>query len=187
MNENIVEKIREFVEKECKKPISKYGYAPYRGHFVPMVSYAKNLARELKADVEIVELAAWLHDIGSIINGRENHHLTGAKIAEKKLREFNYPEEKIILIKKCILNHRGSINLLKESIEEKIIADADAISAFDSIESQFEAAFVWEKKTRQEAKRVVKQKLINSWNKLSLEKSKEILKPKYEAIMLLLK
>jgi len=181
----VVERIRQFVEEECKKPTSKYGYEPYPDHFIPVVKYSKFLAKKLNADVEIVELVAWLHDIGSIIYGRENHHITSSEIAEKKLIEFNYSQEKIKLVKKCILHHRGSVNLDKESIEEQIIADADAMSAFDCIWGLFQAAFIFEKKSRIEAKNSVKQKLINSWNKISPQ-TREIIKPKYEAAMLLL-
>ena len=79
--------------KQGKKPSRKYGEEPFRFHFIPMVGYAKALAEEMNADIEVVELAGWLHDIGSIVYGRENHHLTGAKIAEAKLKELNYPAD----------------------------------------------------------------------------------------------
>lgn len=140
----IGEQIKRFVEEECKKPSSKYGYGPYINHFVPMHDYAINLGKKLNADLEIIELAAWLHDIGSIVFGRENHHVTSAEIAVKKLRELKYPEEKIEKVKLCILNHRGSVNNKKESVEEQIIADADAMSAFNHIEGLFKAAFIYE-------------------------------------------
>ncbi len=192
MKSNIVEEIRKFVEErkfvedKCKKPTSKYGYLPYKEHFIPMHNYSVNLAKKLNADLEVVKLSAWLHDIGSIIDGRENHHITGAEIAEEKLKELNYPLEKIEKVKKCILNHRSSKNHRRESIEEQIIAEADAINAFDRIDGLFESALVWEKKDRYEAKKSIINKLNNKWNQLSLPKSKKIVKPKYEAIMLLL-
>lgn len=182
---NIVEEIRNFVEDECKKPTSKYGYDPFPAHFVPVHKYAKKLAEELNADVEIVELAAWLHDIGSIINGREEHHITGRDIAEEKLREFNYPEERIEKIKHCIFAHRGSQNILRETIEAQIIADADVMSHFDNIAGPFKAAFVYENLSQIEAMESIRKKCINMYNKLSKE-AKEIIKPKFEAAMILL-
>ncbi len=185
MKLNIVEAVRKFVEEECKKPTSKYGYEIYTAHFVPMARYSLILAEKLNADKEIIELAAWLHDIGSIFYGRENHHITGAEIAEKKLFELGYSKEKITKVKKCILNHRGSVNSKRESAEEQIIADADGLTMFDRIEGIFMAAFVCEKLSQSEARTSVKQKLINSYNKLS-EEAKEIIRPKYEAAMLLL-
>jgi uncharacterized protein len=181
----IVEEIRKFVEEECKKPTSNYGYEPYLLHFVPTTKYAKILAEKLNADIEIVEIAAWLHDIGSIIEGRENHHITSAKIAEEKLKEFNYPKEKIEMIKHCIIAHRGSRDIERKTIEAQIIADADGMAAFDRIEGLFRAALVYEGLNQIEARKSVKQKLINCYNKISFE-AKEIIKPKFEAVMLLL-
>lgn len=183
---NIVAEIKNFVEEESKKTYNIWGYDFFTLHIVEMHDRAKLLAEKLNADVEIVELAAWLHDIGAVTYGRKDHHITGAKIAEEKLREFNYPEEKIEKIRKCVLNHRGSQKSEKTSIEEKIIADADAISAFDHIQGLFFAAYVSERRSQREARDSVKNKLINSWNKLCFPESKELVKPKYEAAMLLL-
>ncbi len=182
----ITEKVRLFVEDECRKPTSKYGFEPYDSHFVPMVKYAKKLAVEMDADVEIVEIAGWLHDIGSIVVGREDHHVTGAEIARKKLGEFGYPEDRIALIADCILHHRGSQNMEPGTLEEQIIIEADSISCFDSVVGLFRAALVNEKKSEEEARISVLNKMTNKWNQLRFEKSKELIRPKYEAMRLLL-
>ena len=184
---DIVNEIKHFVENECKKSTSKYGYEPFPFHFVPMVDYAEKLADELGGDKEVILIAAWLHDIGSIIYGREDHHITSAKVAEEKLKELQYPADKIELIKKCILNHRGSQQNGRDSIEEQIIAEADVLSNFDNIAGIFKAAFIYENKTQGEAKDSVRQKLERKWKQLHFENSKKIIKPKYEAAMLLLK
>ena len=109
------------------------------------------------------------------------------KVAEDKLKELQYPAEKIELIKKCILNHRGSQQNGRDSIEEQIIAEADVLSNFDNIAGIFKAAFIYENKTQGEAKDSVRQKLERKWKQLHFENSKKIIKPKYEAAMLLLK
>lgn len=183
----MIDKIKKFVEDECKKPTSKYGYEPFTYHFVPMVNYATALALELKADKEIVIISAWLHDIGSIIYGREDHHITSTKEAEKLLKKLKYPQEKIEHVKKCILNHRGSIKNDCVSTEEKIISDADAMSAFDNLSGIFKAAFVYENLDQGKAASSVRQKLSNKWSQLYFDKSKELIRPRYEAAMLLLK
>lgn len=184
---NIVNKVKNFVEEECRKPTSKYGYEPFPYHFAPTVKYAKKLARELNGDIEIVEIAAWLHDIGSIMESRGEHHITGAHIAVKKLKELNYPEDKTELVRKCILNHRGSVNNKCISLEEKILVDADAMSNFDNISGIFKAAYTYEKLGQGEAKISVRNKLTNKYKQLNFNKSKELIRPKYEAMMLLLK
>jgi len=183
----IEKKVKNFVEDECKKPSSNYGYDPFIFHIIPVVNYAKKLADKFGADKEIVILSAWLHDIGSFMCGRENHHLTGAKIAAEKLKEFGYPENKIKQVADCILTHRGSQKLPPKTIEGQILAEADAMSAFNDIAGLFQCAFVYEKLPRIEAKKSVKQKLQNKWNQLKLTGSKEMVKANYKAAILLLK
>ena len=186
-DEIIIEEVRRFVEEESKKPTAIQGYEPYLFHFIPVRDHAVQLAEKLGADIEVVEIAAWLHDVGSILYGRENHHITGAEIAENKLKELNYPAEKIKKVKLCILNHRGSVNNSRESVEEQIISDADTISNFENISGIFKAAFVYENLNQGEAKISVREKLQRKYEQLYLEESREIVKPKYEAAMLLLK
>jgi uncharacterized protein len=183
---DIILEVKNFVEDECKKPTSKYGYEPFPFHLVPVVKYAEKLADQLGGDKEVILIATWLHDIGSIIYGRHDHHITSAKIAQEKLKELGYPAKKIELVKKCILNHRGSMQNLRESIEEKILAEADAMNNFDNIAGLFKAAFVYENLDQGEAKKSVMKKFENKWNQLCFDESKKIIRPKYEAIKLLL-
>ena len=183
---DILKEIKKFVEDIFGSNEAKYKES-YQNHFIPVVNYVKKLGYEFNLDkekIEIIEISAWLHDIGSIVYGRENHHITSTEIAEKKLKELNYPKEKIELVKKCILNHRGSVNNKRDSLEEQILVEADTMSAFDNIEGLFQAALLWEKLNQKEARNSVKEKLKRKYNQLS-EKSKELIKPKYDAAMLL--
>lgn len=56
---------------------------------------------------------------------REQHHIYGAEIAKQLLTELNYPKERIEQVKKCVLNHRGSKDRPRNTIEEQCVADAD--------------------------------------------------------------
>ena len=100
------------------------------------------------------------------------------------MKELEYPAEKIELVKKCILNHRGSTKT--KSLEEQILAEADTMSNFNNISGIFKAAFIFEKMNQGEAKEAVRKKLENKWKQLRFKKSKQLIKPKYEAAMLLL-
>jgi len=183
MNQEIINEVKEFVKRECEKPTSNYGHEPFEFHFKPAVKYAKELSEKLDADKEIVVISTWLHDIGSIIHGRENHHETGAEVAEEKLKELDYPEKKIELVKGCIKNHRSSIDNPRSTLEEKIVAEADALSCFDDIPGLFQVAFKYEDKDRKEGIESVKRKIQNQWESLHFEESREIIRPKYEAAM----
>lgn len=56
---------------------------------------------------------------------REQHHIYGAEIAEQLLTELNYPKERIEQVKNCVLNHGGSKDRPRNTIEEQCVADAD--------------------------------------------------------------
>ncbi|MFW5704815.1 MAG: HD domain-containing protein [Nanoarchaeota archaeon] len=184
---DVIGEVRNFVKSECEKPSSKYGMEPFEHYFKSIVKYSKDLAKQKNADKEVVTIAAWLHDIGSIMYGRENHHETGCEVAEKLLLKLNYPKSKIERVKLCIFNHRGSNNFERESIEEQIVAEADVMSNFDNLAGIFKAAYVYEKLSQSEAKKSIREKLTRKWNQLHFEESRKFIKPKYEAAMLLLK
>lgn len=109
-------------------------------HIKIVVKYALHLAEVEKADKEVVELAALLHDIGRIKFGGKDHDITGIPEAEKILKELNYSEEVIEKVTHCIKTHRANVNRPAETKEAEIIRDADAISHFDAIGFLFKVA-----------------------------------------------
>ena len=111
----------------------------------------------------------------------ENHHIYGAEIAGAFLREFGYDKKKLELVQKCILNHRGSKVMEKQSPEEICVADAD----FDAVPSLFYLAYVQRKLGIDDGIDFVQNKLNRSYQKLS-ERWKEIYKDKYEQVISLL-
>ena len=78
--------------------------------------------------------------------------------------------------------HRGSVNLEKNSLEELCVADADAISHFDSVPSLLYLAYVQRGMEIEEGKEFVKDKLTRSFQKLSAE-SKKYYQNKFEKVM----
>ena len=181
----VVEEVKKYVKEEAEKETNPFTIDIYYTHIVPMVGYSKKLAKKLDADEEIVEIAAWLHDIGSLKGEYENHHIAGAKYAEEFLKKLNYPTEKIEKIKHCIISHRGSLKIKRETIEAECIASADGMSHFYNISSLFNLALVIKKMGVEETRTFSKNKLQRLWDKM-IPEAKEIVKEKYEAAMLLL-
>ena len=68
------------------------------------------------------------------------------------------------------------------SIEELCVADADAISHFDSVPSLLYLVYAERKMSYEDGKRYVKEKLERSFGKLS-DQSKEYYKNKYQQVM----
>jgi len=186
LHKRIVKEIRKLVERECKKPANIFGYSFWTYHILSVVKYSVMLAKRLGADKETVELAALLHDIGVVKGDKANHHISGTEDAEKILKKFNYPQEKIEGIKHCIYAHRSSKSIKRKTIEAKCVASADAMSHFDEIPHLFESAFIRFKMNPEEGKQWILDKLERDWKKL-VPGTREMIKKKYEAIKLILK
>lgn len=186
MRDDIVKYLKTEVRNRAENKNNKFGIGVLY-HIEAVVRNAEILANKYNADKEICIIAAWLHDIASITDYKlyEEHHIHGTKIASEILRKFEYDDKKIELVKACILNHRGSIDNKRLSKEEQIIADADAISHFDSIPSLLYLAYRERNMNIEEGKNFVKSKLERSYRKLS-DESKIFYKEKFENVMKIL-
>lgn len=175
---NIINKIKEDVEHRCSLPSNFFGKGCF-DHIKSVAYHSVELAKLYGADEEVCELAGWLHDIASVTDYDlyDEHHIHGTVIAEELLTALSYPKEKIDKVKLCILNHRGSTNNERLSIEEICVADADAISHYDNIPSLLYLAFVQRKLDLDEGKKFVLDKLTRSYKKMSI-RSQEFYKEK---------
>jgi predicted hydrolase (HD superfamily) len=179
--------ISNLVEEQCKLESNIFGYEIWTYHILVVVKYALLLADRLGADTEVVEITALLHDYASIKDKSmyEEHHVFGVIEAEKILKELNYPGDKIERVKECIIQHRGSVNIEKTTKESVCIASADAMSHIDQVPSLLHLAYCKKELNVNEGAKWVRDKIERSWNKLCPE-AKEIIKPKYESIKLIL-
>ncbi len=185
---DIVKNIYEEVKRRCMLPSNVYGIGAWDHHIELVYKIANNIYEEYGANQKIVALASLLHDIASVTDKSytEEHHIIGAKIAEELLKKYNLSQEEIDLIKKCILNHRGSRVAKKTTPEEICVADADAMAHFYSVPSLLRMVYVEKNMSIDDGASFVYNKLERSYNKLS-SKGKEIIKPHYEAAKILLK
>ena len=184
----IEEKMYNEVKNRCEQPTNAYGIGAWDHHIKIVYELAKKYASEYGADLEIVAIAALLHDIASVTDKsfKEEHHIIGADIAEQLLLAEKYPIEKIELIKKCILNHRGSRLVDKTSPEEICIADSDAMAHFYSIPSLLSMVYREMGLSIDEGSKFVMDKLDRSYNKMS-DKGKVLVKVQYESAKNILK
>lgn len=178
------EEIKQIIEKEC----AELDYFDYRYHLLPVVEYAAKLAEICEVNKEVVELSAWLHDIGRIKFGARNHELTGAAEAERLLKQFGYSAEIIEQVKHCILAHRGSGSIRPQTMEAKVVAAADALAHFDMFLPLLTAIGKRGKgKDDKILYRWIYEKMERDWNKkILIPEAMEIAEEKYRAIELLL-
>ncbi len=183
MNDLIISKIATLVEEACKSDNNNFGYGIWSHHIKPMLIIGQELAIEYNADTEIVIIAILLHDLAGIKDEkkRKEHHIYGADEADTILRSYNYPDKKIEIIKKCIMNHRGSVNNPKGTPEEICVADADAMAHITEIGSLFYVVYKEMNMDIDQGINWIKDKIKRDWNKMS-EKGQIKLKDKYDQI-----
>ena len=130
------QKIKEIVEKES------LGADPVHdaSHVTRVYNLCLKLAEKEKGiDLDVIKLAALLHDIGGVReqedkSGKTNHAKESAKMAFDILSRFNFPKEKIGQVIHCILAHRYRGSSLKPNTKEaKILFDADKLDALGAI------------------------------------------------------
>ena len=180
----MIEEIKQIIEKEY----ADLDYFDYRHHLLPVVEYAEKLAEICDVNKEVVELSAWLHDIGRIKFGARNHELTGAAEAERILKQFGYSDEIIEQVKHCILAHRGSGSIQPQTMEAKVVATADALAHFDMFLPLLTAIGKRGKgKDDKIIYRWIYEKMERDWNKkILIPEAMEIAEEKYRAIKLAL-
>ena len=177
---SIIKDLHNYVKKEC------IGFSDddvFKNHVLGVKNYAVSLAKAYRADEFIVTIASYLHDLYYIqTHNHEIHEIKGSEIANKLLKKYHINENEIELISKCILHHRGSKESKRESIEEKIVACADAMDHINRFQHMFYRAS--QKWSYEEAVKWMKAKIERGWKKLELKKAKEMVKDKYAAAML---
>ncbi|RLG69265.1 MAG: hypothetical protein DRO11_08005, partial [Methanobacteriota archaeon] len=129
--------LQEQTDKSCKKlwedVVTTLRSAPfdYRyEHTLAVVRNARAIAKLTGADVELVVLAAWLHDIAKPTTMSDKEHAEkSSRIAAKILRELDLPSEKIKKVEDIIRKHPGLVSHEKvEPFEAACLWDADKLA-----------------------------------------------------------
>jgi len=94
-------------------------------HVERVFKIATLIAKKEKADLELVQLGALLHDIGRVV--AEPHNETGAELAKEILKDIGYPEERAKKIAQIVLLHPLDFRDRLQTLEEKVVWDADKI------------------------------------------------------------
>lgn len=102
----------------------------YAGHDQTHTTRVHRLSRILgekeKADLLVLEAAALLHDTGRSYE-HADHAEKSTEIAKGLLKECQFPEDKTAQVLYAIRMHRFSKGTIPETLEAKILQDADRI------------------------------------------------------------
>jgi uncharacterized protein len=121
--------IEEWKESSEKQTIPLYNYR--LDHILEVVDLAKSLASETTANLEVITLAAWLHDLAKPGVGgisAKHHGVASAKMAKEILIAENVEHNIIDQVMDAIEKHVGlTIKEPLHPIEAQILWEADKI------------------------------------------------------------
>ena len=107
-------------------------------HTVRVLANAEKLLKEYpQADAFCVKMAVWLHDVARPVEDEQNgsccHARLGAEMASAYLMTRPVTQEQREKICQAVLRHRFRGNLYPESLEEKIVFDADKLDSLGAV------------------------------------------------------
>lgn len=127
--QNIVDNALKYIEEVFKNDYSGHDFF----HTFRVYKMATNIAIKENANLEIVQLAALLHDVDDIKLSPKTH------MRKDKARSFlssnNVDEMVIDIICKIIdeISYRGNDSVVPETLEGKCVQDADRLDAMGAI------------------------------------------------------
>ena len=104
-------------------------------HILRVTHLCEEIGLAEGADMRVLIPAALFHDIARPLEDETGipHEEEGARIAEEYLRKNGYDEKLIPAILHAILTHRYSTGAEPETLEAKILSDADKLDAMGAV------------------------------------------------------
>jgi len=127
------------MKKDTESQAWQVAYAFLGKHGTHDISHVKrvykvaiHIGKQEGGDLESIKFAAILHDIGRPIEDitGEDHAYISANIARRLLTLWKVSQKTIDTVYDAILNHRFSKGRTPQTLEGKIISDADKIDDF---------------------------------------------------------
>ncbi len=128
-----IEKLKKIVEKELS-----FCAAHNFEHVMRVYRLAVHLAENENVNMDVIQTATLLHDIGGKREiedptGKTDHAIEGAKMAKPILTKLGYSDEHIKHVQECIISHRYRTENKPKTLEAKIVFDADKLETVGAI------------------------------------------------------
>lgn len=171
--------IKDFALKHSEKD-DIHGFS----HVKRVYNLCLKLGKKLNANLRILQFAALLHDIGRIhekshTSNKKNHAEISAEISYEflKSQDFHLSQEVLVNIIGCIRSHSFSNDSIPQTLEAKILSDADKLDALGAIGLYRTIGFKIKKNGGlNQVIEHLENKILNLKDKLYLDISKEIAK-----------
>ena len=125
--------IRQFVRRKLADNCCGHDY----DHSLRVYKNALKLARHCGGDLEVIAAAAMLHDVGrkeeTASKGAVCHAEVGALISRAYLEKRGFDSKFVDAVVHCIERHRFRRGLVPETLEAKILFDADKLDSIGPV------------------------------------------------------
>ncbi|MBK9293921.1 MAG: HD domain-containing protein [Oligoflexia bacterium] len=133
MYSDFEEKISEKIKAVClAHPDPSHDFL----HVLRVVKWAKYIAEIEGANLDVVVPAAYLHDV-VVIAKNDKRRAQASELSSQEavrfLKEINYPETLISQIAHAVKAHSFTANIKAESLEAKVVQDADRLDGLGAI------------------------------------------------------
>ena len=105
-------------------------------HVMRVYKNAQKISKKEKANQKLVLSAALLHDIVSYPKSSKRSKLSSIDSAKKSkiiLKKYDFSDNEIIIVSDAIAEHSFSQNKVHQTLEGKILQDADRLDALGAI------------------------------------------------------
>ncbi len=126
----LLDDVRRKVQAACERPGNVLTGSFYPEHLRLVAAYSTLLAPALGADPEVVELAAYLHDLSAVLDFATlpTHAAASAELARATLAERGYPDRRSEQVAAAIRKHSEPLSAGAGTPEEICLSNADAMA-----------------------------------------------------------
>ena len=132
-NKDIVRGIEEEARKYFEDAVGSHDFS----HVERVRNLALRIGKKEKADLFVLEIAALLHDVKKKDEMKSKglfcHAMAGAKTARKILVKYGLDKKTIENVVHSIEAHRNRNNISPDTIEAKVLFDADNIDSIGAV------------------------------------------------------
>jgi uncharacterized protein len=125
--QKILDKVKKLAWRKLKNESTGHDY----WHCYRVVQNALKIGRKKKANLLVLALAGWLHDVA--VHPDKEHEIRSAEFARGVLLDLGVDKKTVKQVVNCIKKHRFSKGIKAETLEEKILQDADKLDALGAI------------------------------------------------------
>lgn len=172
--------VRQLVLEECHRPANVLGPSFFSQHLAVVAEYGMKLASRLGANLEVVELASYLHDLSAVrdISTLPQHALLSAALATDILAEGGFSLEVIEAVAQAITTHSSPIPIGHGSPEQVCLSNADAIAQI--VRPQYWSYFVFgvRRLSFEEGSRWLAERVSTNWAAM-IEPARELARDEY--------